>query len=334
MTETPSKSGLKRASRSAESVAGRSLNIVYFVDANRTRSLSLPLKRVRWILAFGGGVLVWAGLATYWSVRQTRSLWLTQEDLRGARKVVFDYQARFDNVYDEAYPVDSSGSNGDEELIVDASPASAREDTAGGQGSASPAEGSTVRGHSAVAPATSDGGGGGVATDLSPPSTVAASGSASTPGGGIRGRVTVAVAGLNVLADRLELSVVLRNSQPSQRAEGLMWAVATWVDAQGAEHYVATPASVRVGPGGEVVMPQRANRFRIMNFKQETLVFPNPGTGQLRRIRVSMVGKGGDRLDFDFDQDAQLTSPGGGAPPLPTTPVKTLSESTDSQSGS
>ncbi len=99
----------------------KTLNIIYFVDSSRTRSLKIPLGRAQLTLFLALGTMVWAvGSALLLAQAHKDNDGLTRS-LRASMATVFEYETRYDGVYEIAYP--GKGAQSDEALIAAASPA-------------------------------------------------------------------------------------------------------------------------------------------------------------------------------------------------------------------
>src|SRR3712207_2155398 len=82
----------------------RQLNIIYFVDSARTKSLSIPTFRLKLI----GLLLV---LLVAWSAGSAATIaWLHEgksdlaHRLEASLATIFEYESRYDRVYETAYP--------------------------------------------------------------------------------------------------------------------------------------------------------------------------------------------------------------------------------------
>lgn len=84
----------------------RKLNLIYFVDSARTKSLSIPLGRLKVLIACQLFLLAWSvgsiG-AIVWLLRGKIELRTQLED---SLTTIFEYESRYDRVYDIAYPAD------------------------------------------------------------------------------------------------------------------------------------------------------------------------------------------------------------------------------------
>lgn len=89
----------------------RKLNLIYFVDSARTKSLSIPLGRLKVLIALQLCLLAWSvgsiG-ALVWLQRGKSEL---RQQLADSLKTVFEYESRYDRVYEIAYPGEISSAS-------------------------------------------------------------------------------------------------------------------------------------------------------------------------------------------------------------------------------
>lgn len=80
------------------------LNIIYFVDASKTRTVRLQMNLFATIAIVMTGLVIWSFTSFYFIDRHVkREKELTQK-LRTAMDTIFEYQSRYDGVYEKAYP--------------------------------------------------------------------------------------------------------------------------------------------------------------------------------------------------------------------------------------
>ena len=84
----------------------RQLNLIYFIDASRTRTINLPLFQVN-VLLFGFiAVMAWAVGSIFVLFTIHRDNEELAKRLRTSMATLFDYEVRHDGVYEIAYPGD------------------------------------------------------------------------------------------------------------------------------------------------------------------------------------------------------------------------------------
>ena len=82
----------------------RFLNVIYFVDSNRTRTLKFSIRGAITTISCLVVMLAWSVFSSTLLVRQ----YLVNDELRARSRqlmaMIFDYQTRYDQVYERAYP--------------------------------------------------------------------------------------------------------------------------------------------------------------------------------------------------------------------------------------
>lgn len=82
----------------------RFLNVVYFLDAKKTRSIKVPLGIVKLVATLGALALIWSFISILILGKLTSTVGTLNDELVESNQVIFDYQARFDGVYEKSYP--------------------------------------------------------------------------------------------------------------------------------------------------------------------------------------------------------------------------------------
>ncbi len=96
----------------------KNLNLIFFVDANKTRRFQLSIKQVIAISVISGIILIWAivSLAMVVNLRiRDNEQFARITELQNA---IFSYQTRYENIYEKAYSIDQSYEPEIEEEIV------------------------------------------------------------------------------------------------------------------------------------------------------------------------------------------------------------------------
>ena len=98
--------GQSKRSNDKENVGQRSrfLNIIYFVDSNRTHSFKLPVKRAQWMLFGLIATVIWAIGSATWLTIELRTSHAKSLEINKLMATIFDYQTRYDQVYERTYP--------------------------------------------------------------------------------------------------------------------------------------------------------------------------------------------------------------------------------------
>lgn len=261
------------------------LNVVYFIDSSRTRTLKLPLGRVNLFL-FCALVLI------AWSVGSTVIIGVLMKDrtdlianLRQTMQTVFEFESLYDGVYETAYP---SGKNQPGK--------SARQQPA------------LTAGAAVSAPATS--GAAAVSTQASAPAETA---SVAAPGQDVKtptpetkkdNNVDVVVSNpvVKTTTDRLNLTFDLTNKDPKGKSEGYLWATVEFKTDSGQTHILKAPTAIDVNLKGEIEDHKRATYFAIRRFKRNEFQFElmKGHSGTVVGVKIGISDKpGGNRMIYD-----------------------------------
>lgn len=284
----------------------RTLSVIYFVDSARTRSFQIPLMRLNVVLFALLGMMTWSVASVFLIV------WLGkgQEDLstrlRQSLATVFEYETRYDDVYDVAYPPASK-----------TAPAQAQPVAAAPQGAkpAAPQAPSTAE----LAEKLADGGGidalkkaanqalaakvaadKAAATKPAPASMAKAeepAGADAEPetGKGAEPAVVVGNPVLESKSNALQLDFDLTSKSTNDRVEGYIYAVAELTTDKGEKLYIGAPSEIQVKEDGEPRFPLKSALFGIKRYKKKSFSFPlEPGrTGIVTRVKIGVMDRSG-----------------------------------------
>jgi hypothetical protein len=293
------------------------LNVVYFVDSARTRSFSLSLGKLNLLLALGGMFVVWAFVATgfvYYLINATVE---HRVRYRTALSTIFDYQSRYDGVYELAYPegqriattksesaTKTDLADDDENDLADSDFADATSEPRPGanaperkQIAAPTVQASANESKEALAPATTDASDSGTKSpaewliDLERPSVE------KRPQG-------------------FDLNFALRNLQKDSKADGYVWAVATVLRDSGEAVHFSAPMNLPLDHDGNVADGRRAHKFSIRHYKAKKFSFLTPDgvTGTLTNISVGLLNQDGASKVFKVPVKVKIDKP---VPPRP-----------------
>ena len=87
----------------------RLLNIIYFIDSKRTRTLQISLKTAGLSVGILAVMIVWSLVASGLLVNELLVNNHLRDHTRRLLSNIFNYQTRYDNVYERAYPDQSAG---------------------------------------------------------------------------------------------------------------------------------------------------------------------------------------------------------------------------------
>lgn len=285
----------------------RLLNIIFFIDANRTRTIRMPMKWVHAVSALFLLLLVWTGLSTYMAFMTYQEKNRTREMLTDALETVFDFQSRYQDIFQKAYPKQPPLSAPEEESGHSENNLTAQEGNQPPPAKSSPdspdsLDGMVVEGEDSPETGENPSHQGDL-TNL-PQNTSDAPPVPQPEEGTLIGEspsdmlVTIDQTEFNHSGSNLELSFQIRNTSESQRAEGFVWGIATFVKNDGTQNFFPAPLSVQADQKGEPVLPKNANRYNIRNFKPIRLSFPYPEDGHISQIRVGVMNTSGKTTFF------------------------------------
>jgi hypothetical protein len=307
----------------SQGASQRRLNVIYFIDSAKTRSISIPLGRLNLLLALIFLIVSWS-IASIFVIA-----WLGEEQLalstrlKASLGTIFDYQSRFDNVYELAYPPASHAPDVGldpappglraeeyaEHMPTEPSkaappPVSDAPNTSAASGGTSP----SVAAPQQPPPQASDLAASSGPTNAqnataqapsSPASTSSSDGGddKTTPSGTGDVLVTVGNTTLEKGQNGVALHFELANRSTRTRAEGYIWAIAEFVADDGQKYFIGAPRELKLGANGDPTNPEKATYFGIKRFKKQSFNFPlikgRPGTFTAVRIGImDLSGEG------------------------------------------
>jgi hypothetical protein len=96
----------EKASNRPRSERKRYLNIIYFIDSKRTRTLKFSIKTGYLTVGILGLLVSWSLVASLLLVREHGLNTELRSRSRNLLSLIFNYQTRYDQVYEKAYPND------------------------------------------------------------------------------------------------------------------------------------------------------------------------------------------------------------------------------------
>lgn len=261
----------------------RQLNIVYFIDASRTRSLRIPMGRLKLILAGCGLVVLWALFSIALVIQGAMRRDAMGDSMKTLLSALFEYQTRYENVFEMAYPdkpatvVASSIENPSDDIALPPTDAAAvsLESTP----AAPPVENDSVD-----VPAT----------DVPSAQKLVVSGGSAAFGLKVE-RLAAGGEG-----SRFSLTVDLRNKNNPAKAEGSIYIAVQVQYADGKTVWVGWPSSVQIKGDGIAAAPDKATPYSIKNFKSQEVDIEIPGrtSGKVGEVRVVLRGKDGKESSY------------------------------------
>lgn len=298
------------------------LSVVYFLDAAKTRSVKVPYFLAKFLVAFFFLVGFWAVGSVFWIYYLNNQISVMSDELVESNQVIFDYQVRYDRVYEDAYfggsdrvvSRDGRFSGKANEVVADPqSAAPSREDdrrkilAADAKGvepsgtspqiSNSPTNSpvkmqvsSTDPQTAAAAPQNALG------TQSSTTAKVDESVAAQVfQGGDVAGdQLDMAVknASVDLTPEGAVLSFLLKNNS-EEKVRGKIWAVAEFASKTSSgvkTKYQAAPKRLNVDASGNVANISRSESFAIRNFSNKKFVFPVDEKTPFNHLKAVRIG--------------------------------------------
>ncbi|MBI2602659.1 MAG: hypothetical protein HYW48_06360 [Deltaproteobacteria bacterium] len=256
---------LKKSGGKAEKNKIRFLNIIYFVDDSKTHSFKISLKWLNMVLVFTGFIFLWSLFATFALLGTFNSYNVTLDKLKFSLETIFEYQSKYDSVYELAYPSDK----GSDTQLAEVAPAPHSEsEEVDSHIEFGDADGSIV-----------------VKTDAN--------------------NWPVDIENPVVMRDKsnVELNFAIKNKISPQKTEGFIWAVAVWKDTEGKKHFLGSPQGIKINKQGLVIDAwKNANTYSIRQYTDKNFGFkvPESATGFLNSIEIWMMDKAGKTAKFDI----------------------------------
>jgi hypothetical protein len=318
----------------------RRLNVIYFVDSARTRSFSMPLFGLNFIALALIGLVGWSVLSI------GLLMWMADgraEDLarmKSALATVFEYETRYDDVYEKAYP------NGRPDPLVAAAAAAAdaakeaandAADAAAAHAAhpampAAPVAAAASIGDDGDAPIAEDGApvppaGKAVASKAVASKTAAPQPAAAQPASSMAAKappqtasatpdeaakaamITVGNPVVEARSDSLELRFDLTNKS-EDRAEGYVWAIAEFKPDKGSVTYIGAPIEIEVQGAGDPTYPERSAVFGIRHFKKKTFSFPvrQGQAGTFTGLKIGVMDRSGaGRMTYNVPIEVRVS---------------------------
>lgn len=278
----------KQRKESPFKAKSRVFNIVYFLDAKKTKSLKIPLPVLRVLAACCVICVGWSVGSVFLVNHLANQIHDLDNRLVESNAALFDYQVKFDGVYDIAYP------KGDSDLysLVSGQPGIADFEDQDDVYDADAANGKTAPSsktlESDVALAAKP-----VAHKISREENSPLKSSLQPEDPSVFPNLKVGRAKVKHSKDHTTLSILIKNSA-KRKVAGKVWAVAA-VKEQDAEKYFVSPEPVGVDDTGIAMTPSKSKRFALRNFSSKKFKFPIPKKDRekIDHVKVGLLTKNG-----------------------------------------
>lgn len=238
----------------------------------------MPMDRAMLIVGGLAAVGVWALVSLVLVVKYRSDNTHLREKLQTALTTVFDYQTRYDDVFERAYPE----SVGKEQLTAKKPEEPKAKAETKAPGAAAP-----------VAQADGD-------EDEKAPGS---DGEATT-------LATVENVAWKLKGNNLDLQFNIKNSEPNTKSEGRVWGIAKFETADGQVLYVGSPRDINVDAGGLAKNTQRGYSYSIRFHRQRNFVFQAPAAaGAFKEIKIFVKNKQGEESSYPVAVQAAVEPP-------------------------
>lgn len=291
----------------------KTLNVIYFIDSEKTKSLQLNVATVVGLFSALSLVLLWFFASIYLGYVAIRDRSNLLNFVREARHTLFEYEARFENVYENVYPSEAkkettqSAPGSDNSEPAPAVIAEAKAPILA-QGDAkpkivavtAPRVAAPVAVPVAVAAPKENAKSEIAGTTVAGSNPNSVSAEAVAPSDSFLVKVDNAV--FKNATEKLEMRVDINNEDGKNKAEGYVWALATFKSDSGEEIFVAAPSGMHVNAGGDAGDIKNAQRYAIQYHKPKSFVFssPKPGGGKFTQVKVVLQNYTGKSSEFKF----------------------------------
>lgn len=292
------------------------LNVIYFIDSDKTRSFKLPLNIAYTFLSGGIFLGLWLFTSMACLYLDQKKIGADKAQIQNLLSVIFQYQTRYDEIFEIAYEGLNSPATAKIDKTVEAPPVAKQ-----------PIKEEIVeKAETTPAPAP----------EPTPEAAVAEEGTAANGGFAVQ----IENMKEHLYGNELQASFDIRNSQGSQKASGFIWGVAKVEKEDGKIVYLTSPTSVNVDQEGEAKNVAQAYKFSIKFFKSKTLTFALPNAaGSVKEISVYVSdsegqGKKGETLPVNIAFSGQTAPPPETQPSTPDAAPTPETTPSDAQTGS
>ena len=280
----------KEAAAQTQVPRERHLNIVYFIDSSRTHSIRVNLMHARWLLAGAIGLSIWSFLSLAWIVSLGHVLNTTRSHLSSALSSIFDYQVKYDKIFDVAYPdaaqqgYYAEGSHlpannpitpddrAAEKAISDS--LTSKDSVMANPSLQNPPITVTkdIAATEAANAANAKSSANAVAAKYSDPTSMSDASEVKT------GALDIRNSSLTKSSDKLNLEFDMINRESKHKAEGYVWAIIGLKLADGSIKNIVAPTTARLNGNGVVERPTSTYRFSIQRYKKKDFSFSAPAS--------------------------------------------------------
>ena len=256
----------------------RLLNVIYFIDSERTRSFKLSLGAFYTLMGVAVTLVLWFFLSIQLLVSGGQRAFYQTFRVKSLMATIFDYQTRYDQVYEKAYPVEGTPGDQATQNIVAKEEDPREEDFKVVDQEEIPLAMSAK----SFAPQQ-------MAAKTAPVVPVPVSKPAfSEPSKEVQAILPrIEETALGAVGKEVRVKFAIRNPPGIERSHGFLWGVATFEKADGSKLFVTSPEGMQLDATGKVLALDKALRFNIRYYKAKSLSFRRlSAEGTLKQVQI------------------------------------------------
>ena len=302
------------------------LNIIYFVDSNRTKTLKFSLN-VGYVI-FGALVatILWSMISTVLLVNSYNHSNKQSERVQNLLSTIFNYQTRYDSVYEKTYPADKIPKKLPELEDYDKKPEPLLSD---GKAKSIETTANTISLAAKPKPIAKPE----VKKAKEAPAKTTQESKRDSLNPVLPQRTSpekeeqeyVKLDKFSVFKEKanLKVTVAIRNQIRPKRAHGFVIGFARYIGLDGKTHTISSPPGFSIDQKVKRLDLPRTHRFSIRYYTKKTLLFdlPDKKGGTFESIKVYVHKKNSDKLEFVYNIKGDK---GTFSPNLGTAPKETL----------
>lgn len=279
-----------QSSTTTQNVRGRkkSLNVIYFVDSNRTKSFKLSLRKAFWLSCFLGAIITMAFANTAWLIHEINAGIRKDNKISKLMSTIFNYQTKYDQIYERTYPKEIQEQNNSQYVAMETPQPLEKNKKeleevkkSPSEQQSSPAPNLAKKSIEAKIAQKSD------KKDKTNQRTIKIN-----PKTKEESPISIEQASTQIGTKGLTLSFAIKNRIGPDKAIGRLWGVATYKLSDGSEQLITSPPNIIHKNGGIPEGIEKAPSFKIRHYKAKLLFFKKPKSkGSFTKIDVFCVAR-------------------------------------------
>ncbi len=271
----------------------RLLNLIFFIDASKTRTFVMPMDRAAIFAVVVGMTALWALISVVLVAKYKSENTQLRTKLQTALNTVFDYQTRFDDVFERAYP-ESVGKDYLAAKTPDTPRSQPQQEAPSVAAKNPPAETTKPSEKKAAVESNAD---------------------------AVEKLALVEEISWKLKGSNLDLQFTIKSPEPNTKVEGYVWGIARFESADGQVSYVGVPSEIDVDEQGEASASQRSYLYSIRFLKRRNFSFAAPAdvAGVFNEVKIFLTSKKGQKTVYPVDMYAAV-QPADSVQATPTDP--------------